>query len=275
MSRSLFCFLALTLTLSSVTTPATKAQTNLRVASEISYAPLEFYRPGTRVVAGFDYDLAEALGAKLGMHVVFQDTPFGKIIPGILAGKYDAAIAGISDTRAREKIVDFVDYFLAGTGILARSGNPDHIYSIDGLCGLTVDVERGTLSDQTLTTQAARCASLGLGKVNVLRASSDQAGLQLLLAKKSVAHLSDYPVVAYLADTLGGGHAYQVVGREVNVLPFGIAVSKKNPALRNRIHTALLALVADGTYDRLLRKWDLTLGALRSAPINAGTKFQY
>jgi len=260
--------------LSSFAAAPAQAQGTLRIASEISYAPLEFYRPGTRAVQGFDYDLAQALGAQLGMRVDFEDVPFGKILPGVTSGKYDAAISAISDTRVREKIVDFVDYFLAGSGILAPAGNPNHIFNVDGLCGLTIDVERGTLSDQAATAQAARCASLGLGKVNVLRASNDQAGLRLLMTKKSVAHLSDYPVVAYLSHTLGGGHAYVVVGGEVNVVPFGIAVSKKNASLRDRIRNALLAVVRDGTYDRLLKKWGLALGAMRSAPINAGTKFQ-
>jgi polar amino acid transport system substrate-binding protein len=274
LSRSVLSILALIAMLSSFAAAPAQAQGTLRIASEISYAPLEFYRPGTRAVQGFDYDLAQALGAQLGMRVDFEDVPFGKILPGVTSGKYDAAISAISDTRVREKIVDFVDYFLAGSGILAPAGNPNHIFNVDGLCGLTIDVERGTLSDQAATAQAARCASLGLGKVNVLRASNDQAGLRLLMTKKSVAHLSDYPVVAYLSHTLGGGHAYVVVGGEVNVVPFGIAVSKKNASLRDRIRNALLAVVRDGTYDRLLKKWGLALGAMRSAPINAGTKFQ-
>jgi ABC-type amino acid transport substrate-binding protein len=36
----------------------------------------------------------------------------------------------------------------------------------------------------------------------------------------------------------------------------------------------LKALIANGTYDRLLQKWGLQQGGMRSAPINAGTKFQ-
>jgi polar amino acid transport system substrate-binding protein len=271
-SLSIFVLVAL---LSGLAAAPTGAAGTIRIASEISYAPLEFYQAKTHAVAGFDYDLAMALGQKLGAHVEFIDTPFGKIVPGVLSGKYDAGISAMSDTRVREQTVDFVDYFLAGSGILTQAGNPHHIYNTDGLCGLTIDAERGTLSDQTATTQAARCASLGLGKTTVLRAANDQAGVQLLVSKKSAAHLSDYPVVSYMAATIGGGHSFVVAGGEVDVVPFGIAVSKKNVALRNRIHSALLALVADGTYDRLLTKWSLTLGALRSAPINAGTKFEH
>ena len=33
------------------------------------------------------------------------------------------------------------------------------------------------------------------------------------------------------------------------------------------------AVIADGTYDALLKKWGLEQGALRSVPVNAGTLF--
>ena len=77
-----------------------------------------------------------------------------------------------------------------------------------------------------------------------------------------------------MARTLGDGKAYVVAGRQFGVVPYGIAVSKKNAALRDRVQAALKALIADGTYDALLKKWGLEQGAMRSAPINAGTKFQ-
>jgi polar amino acid transport system substrate-binding protein len=65
-----------------------------------------------------------------------------------------------------------------------------------------------------------------------------------------------------------------VVGQQFGVVPYGIAVAKNNPQLRDRIQGALKALIQNGTYDRLLQKWSLTQGAMRSAPVNAGTKFQ-
>jgi polar amino acid transport system substrate-binding protein len=81
-------------------------------------------------------------------------------------------------------------------------------------------------------------------------------------------------VVAHLAQTLGRGKRYVVAGRQFGVVPYGIAVSKSDAALRDRVQSALKALIADGTYDALLKKWGLEQGAMRSAPIDAGTKFQ-
>jgi polar amino acid transport system substrate-binding protein len=50
-------------------------------------------------------------------------------------------------------------------------------------------------------------------------------------------------------------------------------VSENDLILRSRLSGALRAIIADGTYDKLLKKWGLEQGALRSVPINAGTLF--
>jgi polar amino acid transport system substrate-binding protein len=104
---------------------------------------------------------------------------------------------------------------------------------------------------------------------------TDSAALSAFVAGKSDAHIDDYPVIAYLARTLGGGKSYAVGGKPFRVVVYGIVVSKKNPALRSALRAALLAVIADGTYDKILAKWGLTLGALHTAPIDAGKLFEH
>ena len=84
-------------------------------------------------------------------------------------------------------------------------------------------------------------------------------------------HVTDFPVAAYLATT--HDHQYEIAGRQFDLVPYGIAVPKGNAELRGRIVSALHAVIADGTYDALLKKWGLEQGALRSAPVNAGTLY--
>ncbi|MDQ2679750.1 MAG: ABC transporter substrate-binding protein [Candidatus Eremiobacteraeota bacterium] len=252
---------------------AASSATALRIASDISYAPLEFYAPHSQRVEGFDYDLAQSLGKKLGRPVLFANHAFNTMIDGLSGGKFDLVISAMSDTRAREKQVDFIDYFLAGSGILVHKGNPEHIFNLAGLCGMTVDLEKGTAQEAAVKEQSAKCVGVGLGPISILSFTSDGDALRAFLAGKSMAHISDYPVVAYLARTLDGGNRFEVGGRQFGVVPYGIAVSKKNPSLRNAVQSSLAALVAAGAYERLLKKWGLGQGALRSAPINAGTLF--
>jgi polar amino acid transport system substrate-binding protein len=252
---------------------ATAAQP-LRVGSDISYAPLEFYAGNSKAVQGFDYDLAQALAEQMGVTLSFTNHNFDNLLGALNAGTYDSVISAMSDTRAREKQVDFVDYFLAGSGILVQSGNPHHVYNLASLCGMTVDLQRGTSQDTAVAAQSKACTNVGLKPIKVLSYATDAEAFKHFTAHESVAHISDYPVVSHLARTIAGGKAYAVVGQQFGVVPYGIAVAKNHPQLRSRIQSALKALIQDGTYDRLLQKWSLTQGAMRSAPVNAGTKFQ-
>jgi polar amino acid transport system substrate-binding protein len=246
----------------------------LRAGSDISYAPLEFYASGSHRIQGFDYEVARSLAAQLAVPLQFANHDFNDLLGAVSKGRLDFAISAISDTRARERQVDFIDYFLAGSGILVRAGNPHRIYNIAGLCGMTVDLQRGTSQETAVNAQSKRCREVGLKPVTVQAYATDDVALKEFLAGRSVAHISDYPVVAHLARTLGGGKAYQVAGVQFGVVPYGIAVAKNNAVLRDRLQRALQAVIASGEYDRLLAKWGLEQGAMRSAPINAGTKFE-
>lgn len=253
---------------------AVSASQQLRVGSDISYAPLEFHPDHSKQVQGFDYDLAQALGSQMGVRVEFQNHDFNDLIPAVKGGKFDAVMSAMSDTRSRSKQVDFVDYFLAGSGMLVAAGNPHHIFNLASLCGMTVDLQRGTSQESAVNAESKHCTQIGLKAIALHTYSTDDEALKHFLAGESMAHISDYPVVAHLARTLGGGKAYVVAGRQFGVVPYGIAISKENPQLRNRVQAALKALIDAGTYDRLLHKWGLEQGAMRSAPVNAGTKFE-
>lgn len=252
--------------------PASAANTaTLRIGSDVSYAPLEFF--DHKQIRGFDYDLAQALGSKLGMSVAFTNHDFNDLEKALERGQFDAVISAYSDTRAREKDVDFLDYFLAGSGMLVARGNPQHVFNLEALCGLTVDLQKGTAQDTAIANASKRCTDLHLKPINTLLLATDEQALNAFTSGKSIAHVSDYPVVAYLARTLKGGKAYEVAGRQFGVVPYGIAIGKKNAAMRDALQRALKAVIADGTYDALLKKWGLEQGAMRAASLNAGTLF--
>ncbi|MHB8146477.1 MAG: ABC transporter substrate-binding protein [Vulcanimicrobiaceae bacterium] len=269
--------LAITFVLAGIvatTLPPAQAATTLRVASDVSYAPLEFYAPGSHVMTGFDIDLIRAIGAQLNDRVDIANHRFDDLLRAVEDGRFDVAISALSDTRKRESLVDFVDYLLAGSGMLVPAGNPKHIFNLGALCGLSVDVQKGTSQEAALEAQSNACAAVHLYPLMIHAFATDDQAFAYFAAGKSDVHVTDYPVVAYLARTQGGGTKYRVAGRQFDVVPYGIAVAKKNTKERAAMTGALVALINNGTYDRLLTKWGLNQGALRSAPINAGTLFE-
>jgi polar amino acid transport system substrate-binding protein len=96
----------------------------VRVASGVSFPPMEFFAPDNKTVLGFDADLGKALGEALGVKLEFTNVNFDGIIGGLEAGRYDLAITSMLDKKSRQVKVDFVDYLSSGVAIMTVKGNP-------------------------------------------------------------------------------------------------------------------------------------------------------
>ena len=253
---------------------AIQASKQLRVGSDIEYPPIEFFKEGTTEVQGVDYDLAQAMAAKLGVTVKFiNDTDFAGIIGALQAGRFDLIMSAMNDTAERRANgVDFIDYFTAGTSIIVKKGNPKGIQTLDDLCGNTVAVQKGTVQDtDVITPQIAKCKTAGK-QLTVLRFEKDTDALQQVKNGRAIANFEDFPVAAYNAKTSGGGNDFDAVNVPgIDPGNYGIATLKDNTGLRDALQAALKAIIADGTYDQILQKWNVSAGALKTAQINGGS----
>ena len=242
----------------------------LKVGSDVAYAPVEFFKLGTQDVQGIDWDLAQAMGQKLGVTVSFANTTFDGIIPALAAKRFDVIMSAMSDTPERQKQIDFIDYFNAGTSILVKKGNPEGIQSLDDLCGKTIALQKGTTQVDVATEQQSKCQAAGKPKITVLTYDKDTDAQLQVRSGRAIADMNDFPVAAYAAQTIGGGNDFEVVGEQIQAGPYGIGVRKDDTQLRNAMQNALKAIIADGTYDQILQKWNVSRGALKTAAINGG-----
>jgi polar amino acid transport system substrate-binding protein len=80
--------------------------------------------------------------------------------------------------------------------------------------------------------------------------------------------MNDFPVAAYVAQQAGD---FEVVGEQIEAGPYGIGVRKDDTELRDELQKALKAVIENGEYDRILAKWNVAKGALKTAEINGGS----
>jgi polar amino acid transport system substrate-binding protein len=241
-----------------------KAKGSLLVAADASYAPNEFLAEDGTTVEGMDVDLAEAIGEELGLDVTVKNATFDAIIPGLANGRFDLGMSSFTDTKEREKTVDFVTYFSAGTSFITKSDGPE-ITSLDSLCGLKLAVESGTTPEAEGTKQSKKCTEAGKEKVDVLSFDTqDQANLALNSGRAD-ATAADSPVAAYQVQQSNG--ALQL-GYEFGEAPYGIAVPKDAGTLDEAVLAALKDLIANGKYGEILDKWGLSAGAITDPVIN-------
>jgi polar amino acid transport system substrate-binding protein len=247
---------------------AIKQQGTLTVASDATYAPLEFVASDGHTVIGMDPDLMDAIGAKMGLKVKFVNATFDTIIPGLAAGKYDLGASSFTDTKEREKTVDFVDYYTAGISFYAKSSANPGVETVEDLCGKSVSVEKGTVEQEESEAQSKKCAKAGKPAVKVL-SFPDQNGANLALSSgRAEIGMADSPIADYQVKQSNG--QFKLVGKEYEAAPYGLAIPKKL-GLTKPLQAALKAVIADGTYAKILAKWGLQSGALTSATINGAT----
>ncbi|MEV7420819.1 ABC transporter substrate-binding protein [Streptomyces sp. NPDC089919] len=248
----------------------------IKVGTDAAYAPMEFTEEGK--IVGVDPDIAEALGKQLGVKMEMVSGTFDGLITSIYTGRQDLIMSSMTDNKKRQdglddsgkkigKGIDFVDYFSSGVSLLVKKGNPQGIKSLDDLCGKTVAVQRGTIYEDTFKAQATKC---GAKKLTIQAFDTDAEAQTRVKAGGAVADLNDYPVAAYIAKTSGGGNDFEVAGNQADVGLFGIGVSKDNTQLRDAVKEALDAIIKDGSYAKVLEKWNVKDSAVTQSTVNAG-----
>lgn len=241
-----------------------RSKGTLVVATDPTYAPNEFVERGGTNVVGMDIDLAEAIGETLGLDVEIERSTFDAIIPGLAARRYDLGMSSFTDTRERERTVDFVTYFRAGTSFYKRRGAED-VGTIEDLCGRSVAVERGTTQATDVQAQSRRCEADGRDRIN-LQVYTDQNGANLAIQSgRAEIGMADSPVADYIV--LQSNGMFESTGEPYGVAPYGIAIPKDS-GLQEPILEAVRALIADGTYDAILREWGVEHGAIDDPRIN-------
>ncbi|WRZ90648.1 ABC transporter substrate-binding protein [Streptomyces sp. NBC_01007] len=251
----------------------------IKVGSDIAYAPVEFKDSSGKVV-GIDPDLAAAMGKQLGVKFDFQNGTFDTLLTGLRSKRYDMAMSAMTDTKDRQEGVDsdtgkkvgegvdFVDYFTAGVSIYTPKGKTQDIKTWADLCGKKIAVQRGTVSEDLAKSESKKCT--GGKKIAIEAYDNDQQAQTRLRGGGADAGSSDFPVAAYAVKTSGGGKDFEIVGDQVEAAPYGIAVAKSNTQLRDALQAALDAIIKNGEYDKVIAKWGVDAGAVKTAVVNGG-----
>ena len=250
---------------------AIKSKGTLTIATDPSYPPNES-KDANGTIVGWDVDLGQAIGAKLGLKVTFTEVTFADIVTGIQTGKYDAGMSSITDNKTREAADDFVTYFNAGSKLMVPKGNPKHLTDNSptdlSLCGLTIGVEKTTVQeDPDIPNRSKACQAAGKPAIKKLAQDTQDQVNESLASGRCDAVLADSPVVDYYAKS---GN-FEAVGDIYAAAPYGIAISKSNNGLSQAFMAALKDLVADGTYHQLTSKYGIQAGDYTTPGLNQAT----
>jgi len=244
---------------------AIKSKGTLTVATEAQYAPNEFIAPDGHTIIGMDADIMKALGEVMGLQVKLVNSNFETIIPGLAAGRYDVGASSFTDTKEREKTVEFVDYYTAGISFYAKSTSEPGVTELADLCGKTVAVEKGTTEQEESQAQGKACTKEGKKAVTALIFPGQDAVNLAVSSGRAEVGMADSPVADYQVAQSKG--AFKMIGKAFGLAPYGLAIPKGS-GLTAPIAAALKELIANGTYTKILTKWGLQSGAISTVTID-------
>src|SRR5947209_4536262 len=243
---------------------AIKSKGTLDVGTEAQYAPNEFVATDGHTIIGMDPDLVKAIAAVMGLKARLINSTFEAIIPGLAAGRYDVGASSFTDTKEREKTVDFVTYLSVGQAFLSKANGGPQVNTLSELCGHKVSVEKGTIEVEEAEKQNKKCKSEGKSAIKLLVFPGQNDANLALASGRSEIDYADSPIIAYQVRKLGVSVRSSPT---FGAAPYGLALPKGNGMAKPTLE-ALKVLMADGTYHAILKKWELESAAISNPVIN-------
>lgn len=244
---------------------AIKSDGKISIGTDASYPPNESVDPASQKIVGWDVDLFNAVAAKLGLKTEYHNAGFDTIIPGVQSGKYEIGVSSFTDNKEREKAVDFVTYYSAGTAWAALKGNPKGVNPEDA-CGKSIGVQQGTVQVDDLVARSKKCTDAGKPAIKqVVRKQQTEVNNDLVAGKVD-AMAADSPIVGGAVKKTG---KLEIIGEVYDTAPYGYALGKSSGQFKDAVLGALQALIADGTYKKILTDNGVESGAITEPAINA------
>ena len=171
-------------------------------------------------------------------------------------------MSAMNDTAERRgKGVDFIDYFLAGSSMIVKKGNPSKVTDLASLSGKSAAVESSTTELDGLNAENKILGKQGKPQITIKSYPADTSAAAAIQAGKVDAYFADAPPVLYYIRTTHG--KFQTAGEQLETAPEGIATRKGDP-LGLKINNAIQALYLNGTMKTILAKWQASQFALKN-----------
>ena len=216
----------------------------LKVATDANFPPFEFYQEQSKVHTGFDIALTKAVAKQMGYEKVeFVNVHFKDILTGLQDKKYDMAVAALSITPERERLVDFSEAYAEDGYKVIVNKNSQLGDDFAALAGKTVAAEEGSYAEKLVKEQA--------NGAKVIPVYDTEAGIKLVADGKADALVAS-KIVAGFFITHNYGDKVKFAGETVlHGDKYGMAVARGNQELQKKVNEALKEIKRSGEYKNI------------------------
>ena len=229
----------------------------LTVAMECAYAPYNWtqsddangavqIRDSSDYAYGYDVMMAKKIAEALGQEVQIVKLDWDSLIPAIMSGDVDCAIAGQSITAERSQQVDFSDpYYYASIITLVKKDSPyASAASVADLSGAVCTSQLGTIWYDNCLPQIPGAEILPAQETAPsMLVALDSGACDVVVTDRPTAQAALVAYPDFVALDFGGGeNDFQVSEEDINI---GISMKKGNTALQSAINEVLATMTED------------------------------
>lgn len=229
-------------------------------------APPNQFQDAAGAAQGINPDIMQAIGKELGVTIKFQSLPFGTQIAGLQARRYDAMCTSAIIRPDRLEVMYMIPYVQWGRAMLVRADDPNAITCTPGdydaciakLSGKTVLTGSGSIEHTDLKEWSDKFVSQGKAAITIQGFENQgQAAAALARGVGNISYHEDHQVAYFMQQFPG---KFKVLMQNYKVAPVALTVRKEPAAipLADAIVFALERMRAKGTYQAILRKWNMT-----------------
>ena len=237
-----------------------KENDTLSVATNAEFEPFESLDKDGNLI-GFDIELMNAIGEKIGREIKFDNMEFDGVVAAVSGGTCDAAISGLTINAKRSKSVDFCNAYYSGAAQILIVAADDKHYTGETKEKLDEQLKKQTIGVCTGFTGQAYAEGDEEWGFKKIEGAKVKIYENISLA---IADLKNDVINAIIMDDSTAKEAAKQNKNDVKVIDipltveeYGIAVEKGNTELKDEINKAFAELKEDGTYDKLLTKYEL------------------
>jgi len=194
---------------------------------------------------GYDIDMAELIGKKLGVKVELIPVTSTNRIPYLTTGKADLVISSLGKNPDRAKVIDFSDaYAPFFNGVFGPKDMK--VAKPEDLSGKVVGVTRGSVEDLELTKIAPKDVTIKRFEDNNGTISAYLTGQVQLVATGNVVAAA----VNKMTDLRSLASKFLIKNS-----PCYVGVNKGEGALMAKVNSIIADAKADGSLEAISQKW--------------------
>ncbi|CDZ40637.1 Cysteine ABC transport system periplasmic binding component [Neorhizobium galegae bv. officinalis] len=231
--------------------------------------PLATYATDAKTVVGADPDYALAIADSLGLELELVPVAWPDWPLGLVSGKYDAVISNVGVTEQRKEKFDFSTYRQGLHGFFVKADSSiKEIKQPKDAAGLRITVGASTNQERILLKWSDENVKAGLKPIELVYHDDDAARLVALRSGRVDVIVQPHAQLVYIA-------ARDKNIKRVGTLSAGwlersdVAITtRKGSGLADALTLATNDLIRNGTYAKVLARWQLSEEALPESRTN-------